>query len=48
MCDLMNAIFYEAAAVEIGKSCKERCRGCEVDHPSQKRHECLMLSLDEK
>ena len=47
LCDLVNAIFYEAVVVEIGKLCKERCRGCEVDHPSKKRHECLMLSLEE-
>ena len=48
VCDLVNAIFYEAVAVEIGKLCKERCRGCEVDHPREKRHECCMLPLEEK
>ena len=48
VCNLMNAIFYEAVAAQVGKLCKERCQGCEVDHPSQRRHDCLMLSLDEE
>ena len=47
VCDLMNAIFSESAVYEAGRLCKEKCRGCEVSHPSQRRHECLMLSENE-
>ena len=36
----MNAVFVQSVACEIGKLCKEKCRGCEVNHPSQRRHEC--------
>ena len=25
VCNLMNAIFYEAVAAQVGKLCKERC-----------------------
>ena len=48
VCDLMNAIFFEAVAREVRKLCKENCRSCEVDHPSQRRHECLMLTEEER
>ena len=48
VCDLMNAIFFESAVYEAGRICEERCRGCEVSHPSQRRRECLMLSRTTK
>ena len=28
LCHLMNAVFAESVACEIGKLCKEKCRGC--------------------
>jgi hypothetical protein len=43
----MNAIFSEAIDSQVNKLRKEKCWGCIVDHPSQKRHECLMMSEDE-
>ena len=48
LCHLMNAVFAESVACEIGKLCKEKCRGCEVNHPSQRRHECIMLSEEQR
>ena len=47
VCDLMNAVFFEAVVCEIRRLLKEKCPGCEVDHPSQRRHDCIMLSDDE-
>jgi uncharacterized protein YktA (UPF0223 family) len=44
----MNAVFGESVACEIGKLCKEKCRGCEVNHPSQRRQECIMLSEEQR
>jgi hypothetical protein len=44
--NLMNAIFSEAIDNQVNKLRKEKCCGCIVDHPSQKIHECLMMSED--
>ena len=43
LCYLLNVIFSEAVAHEVDKLRKEKCCGCEVNHPSQRRHECLMM-----
>ena len=45
--DLMNAIFVEAVSDEVRKLRKEKCCGCLVNHPSQRRHECLMMTEKE-
>ena len=34
VCDLMNAVFFEAVVCEIRRLLKEKCPSCEVDHPS--------------
>jgi hypothetical protein len=47
LCNLMNAIFSEAIENQVNKLRKEKCCGCIVNHPSQKRHVCLMMSEDE-
>lgn len=47
VCHLMNAIIFEVVACKFGTLCKERCLRCEVNHPSQRRDECLMLSEEE-
>jgi hypothetical protein len=47
VCDLMNTVFFEAVVCETRRLLKEKCPGCEVDHPSQRRHDCIMLSDDE-
>ena len=47
LCDLMNAILLEAVDDTVKKLRKELCCGCKVDHPSQRRHECIMMSEEE-
>ena len=46
-CNLMNAIFSQAVNQRVQELRKEKCCGCKVDHPSQRRHECLMMSEEE-
>ena len=47
LCDgAMDAIFSETVSDEIAKIRKEKCQcDCKVDYPSQRTHECLMLTL---
>ena len=47
LCDgPMDAIFSETVSDEIAKTRKEKCQcDCKVDYPSQRTHECLMLTL---
>ena len=47
LCNLLNAIFSEAVGHEVDKLRQEKCCGCEVNHPRQRRHECLMMSEEE-
>ena len=47
LCNLLNAIFSEAVGHEVDKLRQEKCCGCEVNHLSQRRHECLMMSEEE-
>ena len=47
LCNLMNAILLEAVDDAVNKLRKEFCCGCKVDHPSQRRHECIMMSEEE-
>ena len=35
--DLINAIFVDTVTHEVNKLRKEKCCGCLVDHPSQKK-----------
>ena len=46
-CELMNAIFTDVVNDKVQTLKKEKCCGCEIDHPSQRRHDCLMMSEDE-
>ena len=46
-CNLMNAIFSQVVNQRVQELRKEKCCGCKVDHPSQRRHECLMMSEEE-
>ena len=47
LCKLMNTIFTDVVNERVGTLKKEKCYGCEVNHPSQRRHDCLMMSEDE-
>ena len=46
-CNLMNAIFSQVVNHRVQELRKEKCCGCEVDHPSQRRHGCIMMSKEE-
>ena len=48
LCKLLETIIAWAVSDEIEKLSKERCCGCEYDHPSQRQHDCLMLTVEEK
>ena len=37
----------EAVDYQVQKLRKEKCCGCEVNHPSQRRHDCIMMSEEE-
>ena len=45
--NLMNAIFSQVVNHHVQKLRKEKCCGCEIDHPSQRRHDCIMMSEEE-
>jgi hypothetical protein len=45
--NLLNAILLDLVAEQVGQLRTEKCCGCEVSHPSQKRHDCLMMTVDE-
>ena len=47
LCELMNVIFTDVVNERVETLKKEKCYGCEVDHPSQRHHDCLMMSEDE-
>ena len=46
-CNLMDAIFSQVVNHHVQKLRKEKCCGCEVDHPSQRRHDCIMMTDEE-
>ena len=46
-CNLMNAIFSQVIDHRVQELRKEKCCGCEIDHPSQRRHDCLMMTEEE-
>ena len=43
-CNLMNAIFSQTVNHQVQELQKKQCCGCEVDHPSQRRHDCIMMT----
>ena len=45
--NLMNAIFSQIVDRRVQELRKEKCCGCKIDHPSQRRHDCLMMSEEE-
>ena len=44
LCNLTNAIFSEAVDWQVQKFRKERCCGRKVNHLSQRRHYCVMMT----
>ena len=45
--NLMNVIFSQCIDLRVQQLRKEKCCGCEIDHPSQRQHDCLMMSDEE-
>ena len=45
--NLMNAILSQCVDLRVEKLRKEKCYGCEIEHPSQRQHDCLMMSNEE-
>ena len=45
---LIEVIYTHAVFTEIERLCEENCCGCKIDHPSQRQHDCLMLTEEEK
>ena len=45
---LIEVICTHAVFTEIERLCEENCCGCKIDHPSQRQHDCLMLTAEEK
>ena len=46
-CNLMNALFSQVVNQRVQELRKEKCCGCKVNHPSQRRHDCLMMGEEE-
>jgi hypothetical protein len=45
---LLEAIYIHAIQNEVNKICEDNCYGCEVVHPSQRNHDCLMMDDEER
>ena len=45
---LLEAIYIHAIQNEVNKICEDNCYGCEVGHPSQRNHDCLMMDDEER
>ena len=37
-----------AVAHEVERLCVDSCNGCQVGHPSQRQHDCLMMNENER
>ena len=45
--NLMNAIFSQCIDLRVEELRKEKCYGCEIDHPSQRQHDCIVMTEEE-
>ena len=44
----MNANFSQTVNHQVQELQKKKCCGCEVNHPSQRRHGCIMITEEER
>jgi hypothetical protein len=44
----LEGIYANAVAQEVERFCVESCNGCQVGHPSQRQHDCLMMNKNER
>jgi hypothetical protein len=47
LCNLMNVIFSQNVDNQVQKLRKENCRGCKINNPSLRRHDCFMMTEQE-
>jgi hypothetical protein len=45
---LLLLLYANAVAQEVVIFCVESCNGCQVGHPSQRQHDCLMMNEKER
>ena len=45
-CNLMNAIFSQTVNLHVQEWRKKKCCGCEVNHPSERRHDCIIMTKE--
>jgi hypothetical protein len=46
--NLLEGIYANAVAHEVHRLCVELCCGCQINHPSQRQHDCLMIDEHER
>ena len=46
--NLLEGIYANAVAHEVERLCVDSCNGCQVGHPSQRQHDCLMMNENER
>jgi hypothetical protein len=46
--NLLEGIYANAAAQEVGRLCVESCNGCQAGHLSQRQHDCLVMIENER
>jgi hypothetical protein len=46
--NLLEGIYANAVAQEVERLCVESCNGCQVGHPSQGQHDCLVMNENER
>ena len=46
--NLLEGIYANGVAQEVERLCVESCNGCQVGHPSQRQHDCLMTNENER
>jgi hypothetical protein len=46
--NLLEGIYANAVAHEVQRLCVESCNGCQIGHPSQGQHDCLLMNENER
>jgi hypothetical protein len=46
--NLLEEIYANAVAHEVQRLCVESCNGCQIGHPSQGQHDCLLTNENER
>ncbi|XP_071098102.1 uncharacterized protein [Haliotis cracherodii] len=45
---VMTSVYVDELQSKVNELCNKDCYGCEVDHPSQVHHPCLMMGAEER